>query len=238
MKDIVKAIEAEQEYLKEKIKGTHPNIHDYLDTWGYSDLEEFQLDKKSNELKQLEWVVYVLPKLSLSPIQEYVKNKQAVFAYCINTGEKAAHVKKDDERIPKLEMLGYRVFEVGVPNLEDGLIITHDGDLRVCVSLPTELNVTQEWFLTKLCRFFNSLGLTSVIDNNDILINDRKVCGCGSFVSNDMINIVFQISFTDHIDEIETICGIKPKKPGFIDNSILTPEQMKDEFLSWVSNKQ
>lgn len=238
MKNIEKAIEAEQEYLKEKQKGTQPNVHDYLGQWGYSDLDEFQLDKKSHELKQLDWIVYVLPKLSISPIQEYVKNKQAVFAYCINTGEKAAHIKKDDPRISELERLGYHVFEVGVQNLEDGLIITHDGDLRVCVSLPVEMNVTQEWFLRRLCRFLNSLGLNATIGNNDVLVNDRKICGCGSFTNDGMISMVFQISFTDHIEEIESICGIKPKRPGFIDSSVLTAEQMKDEFLSWVSNKQ
>lgn len=34
--------------------------------------------------------------------------------------------------------------------------------------------------------------------------------------------------------KIERICGEMPKKPGYISQDILTPEQLKNKFLEWL----
>lgn len=233
MKDIVKAIEAEQDYIQLNLSGESPNIHDFLDTWGYSNLEEFHNDKIEYMLKCLNWDVVHQPKIDLAVTYYDLENQIPAFMYSVFTGENYAFVKTNYEHDHNLEDLGYKVIHMGY-NTRNGLILSFDGDLRVYLIVPNNIDVNAETFLIKMNDYLNGLGLNSIVDGNDILVDGKKVCGSGMFVINDMLNIVYQINFTDHTDEIERICGEMPKKPGYISQDILTPEQLKNKFLEWL----
>lgn len=233
MKDIVKAIEAEQEYIRVNLEGTQPNIHDYLDKYGYSDLEEFYRDKNEYYLKNLNWDIVHQPKIDLAVTHYDLEHKIPAFMYSIFTGETYAFVKSNYEHDEYLEELGYKVIHMGY-HAKNGLILSFDGDLRVYLIIPDTIDVNAETFLEKIKDYLVSLGLNASTDNNDIMVDGRKVCGCSMFVINNMLNIVYQISFTDHIKEIEEICGETPKKPGYISQNVLTPEQLKNKFIEWL----
>ena len=72
------------------------------------------------------------------------------------------------------------------------------------------------------------------MSENDVLVDGKKVCGSGMFSINGMLNIVYQINFTDHISEIEKVCGKGSLRPGFIPQDVITSEELKDEFVSWI----
>ena len=52
---------------------------------------------------------------------------------------------------------------------------------------------------------------------------------------NGLLIVVFQINFINKREDIINICGITPKIPGCIDSSVVTAEQIKNEFLSWLT---
>ena len=69
----------------------------------------------------------------------------------------------------------------------------------------------------------------------DILINGEKVIGGAMIEYNGLLIVVFQINFVNKREDIINICGITPKIPGCIDSSVVTAEQIKNEFLSWLT---
>ena len=232
-KDIAKAIEAEEEYIRLTLAGESPDIHDFLDQWGYSNLKTFHNDKVEYQLKQLDWDIVHQPKIDLAVTEYDLTNKIPAFMYSIFTGETYAFVRNNYEHIKELEDMGYVVIKMGY-NATNGLILSFDGDLRVYLIIPNTIDVDEITFLQKMKKYFVSLGLNAVVDNNDILVDNKKVCGSGLFTINGMLNIVYQISFTDHVEEIKRICGETAKEPGFIPQSILTPEQLKNKFIEWL----
>lgn len=234
MKDIVKAIEAEKEYIQLNLQGEQPNIHDFLDTWGYSNLEEFHNDKVEYSLKHLDWEITSHPNIDIEFTEKYINNRLPGFMYSIGVENNPyAFVRNNYEHIAELENLGYTVIRFGY-NTNNGLILSYDGDLRIYMVLPEEIDANAFIFLDKMKNYFVELGLNATIDNNDIMVDGKKVCGSGGFFMNKMRIIVFQVTFSDHVEEIKGICGETPKEPGFIPQNILTAEQLKDKFLEWL----
>ena len=74
-----------------------------------------------------------------------------------------------------------------------------------------------------------------IISNNDILIDNNKVLGGAMIEYNGLMIVVFQINFVDKRNDIINICGISSKNPGFIDGAVLSAEQIKNEFLTWLT---
>jgi hypothetical protein len=72
------------------------------------------------------------------------------------------------------------------------------------------------------------------LDNNDIMMDDKKIIGGASTVVNNMRVVVFQVNFVDKLSDIQAICGITNKVPGYIDSSIISAVEFKNEFLSWL----
>lgn len=236
MKDIVKAIEAEKEYLKEKLKGTQPNIHNYLDQWGYSDLEEFHNDKVEYQLKNLDWtVIKQYPIYNKSVLEDYANRQKPLFTYMIESEEKHAYVRHNcnEEYRNMLKENGFRVIDFGY-NASNGLILSYSGDFRFVVMFKNNIDLNVGYMLNKINGYFLEVGLNSLVSNNDILIDDKKVCGGASFEAGGMKGIVYQVTFTDHLDEINEICGERNKVPGFIPQDVLTAYQLKDKFLEWL----
>ena len=233
MKNIENAIKAEQEYVNLTLMGEQVNFMDFLSKFGYSNFKDFLNDKNDYKLKSLKWDVICQPKIDLIVTNKNIALQKPAFMYSIYTGETYAFVKTDYPYKEHLSEMGYKTIPMGY-NSENGVILSFDGDLRIYLIVPNNIDVDDITFLLKLKNHFVSLGLNAVVKDNDILIDDKKVCGSGMFSINVMLNIVYQINFTDHIEEIEKICGKGRKRPGFIPNDIITPEELKDVFVSWI----
>ena len=72
------------------------------------------------------------------------------------------------------------------------------------------------------------------ISNNDILIDRRKVVGGAMIEIRGVLVVVFQINFVDKEDDIYKVCPYLKKEPGYIDPKVLSPEELKDEMISWI----
>ena len=67
--------------------------------------------------------------------------------------------------------------------------------------------------------------------NGYLVLSDNNI----KLTYNGMKIVVFQINFVDKTEAIQNICPVRSKQPGHIDSSIVTAEEIKNEFLSWLT---
>ena len=84
-----------------------------------------------------------------------------------------------------------------------------------------------------------SLGFAEVsivIDNNDIMIDGKKVCGTTVYPTSEVFGFLAQFSFDDKSELISKICypseSDSNKIAGYIDK--LTREELRKEVLEWL----
>ena len=237
MKNIEYAIEQYKLYQNERLieQNNAVNIYDYLLSAGYVDINEFLFDKSIYELKHLKYEIVEEPEITQQVPIPYLQNKQNAFLYTIdcsvNYGFVSSNFDKDKESI--LLEYNYIPTYLGYENSK-GPILSNDQDLRIYLIVDETIKIPYNYFLNKLCEYLKNYYQNTVIDNNDIMINGKKVCGNISINYNNMDIFMFQINFVDKAAAVKAICGPSVKIPGFIDSSIVSQQQIKNEFLSWL----
>ena len=237
-KNIALAIQKEEQYIYDK---THTdnvflNIYDYLAEAGYTDLGEYRKDAKDYWVKSQNYVVVEEPVINADVPVPYLTNGTPAFLYTINCAYNYAFIPMSYTNYDLLEDFGYTPVKLGYEN-SNGPILSANGDLRIYLMLKKNeyIEITYHYFLIKLKEYLDGYFDDVAISNNDILINGEKVLGGAMIELNGMLIVVFQINFVNKREDIINICGITPKIPGCIDSSVVTAEQIKNEFLSWLT---
>ena len=165
----------------------------------------------------------------------YLKKHTPAFLYTIDCDYDYAFLPISYTDSSKVEKLGYTPIKLGYDN-SNGPILSASGDLRIYLILKNSLNVeiSYHYFLIKLKEYLDNYFDDVSISNNDILIGGKKVLGGAMIEKDGMIVFIFQINFVNKEKDIRQVCILKKKQPGYIDPSIVSPEQIKDEFLSWL----
>lgn len=235
MGNIEEAIIIEEKYKQDKTHNKIYPILPLLSNCGYSSLEEYQRDKAVYVCKHLTWNIVEEPYIDTVFAKQADSNQINAFMYTIHDGNKYAFVPNSSHNEPLLENYGFTVVNIEYM-ANNGLILSFDGDLRVYIVIPRSVfdGINTQFFLGKINDYLISLGANSVINNNDILIDNKKVCGSASFQTPTSVHMVFQITFTDNIELIKEICGKRYKEPSYIPSDICTPEDMLNEMLSWL----
>lgn len=234
-KNIELAIQKEEEYIQRKVyqEDNTANIYDYLAEAGYDDIEEFREDKTIYLLKHQNYIIDEVPEIKEDCYVDKIKNKIPAFVYIIHSGNNFAFVPNTfdkDDILAEYNIIPARMnYEA-----KNGVIITSDGDLRVVLIMPDFIEIPQNYFLIKIRDYLSKYFADVRIDNNDIMLNNKKVLGSGLKNENSMNVFMFQITFVDRSELIKKICTTSIKEPGFIDPNIVSPEQLKNEFLSWL----
>ena len=237
-KNIALAIQKEEEYIYDKVNNNDVelNIYDYLAEAGYTDLEEYRRDAKDYWVKSQNYVVVEEPVINADVPVPYLTNQTPAFLYTINCAYNYAFIPISYTNYNLLEDFGYTPVKLGYEN-SNGPILSSNGDLRIYLILKKNehIEITYHYFLIKLKEYFDRYFDNVEISNNDILINGEKVLGGAMIEYNGLLIVVFQINFVDKREDIINICGITPKIPGCVDSSVVTAEQIKNEFLSWLT---
>ena len=237
-KNIALAIQKEEEYLYDKVHNNDVelNIYDYLESSGYTDLEEYRRDAKDYWVKSQNYVVVEEPVINADVPVPYITNQTPAFLYTINCGYNYAFIPTSYNNYDLIEQYGYTPVKLGYEN-SNGPILSSDGDLRIYLIFRKSnvVEINYHYFLTKLRDYIGNYFDNVIISNNDILIDNNKVLGGAMIEYNGLMIVVFQINFVDKRNDIINICGISPKNPGFIDGTILSAEQIKNEFLTWLT---
>ena len=237
-KDIKLAIQLEEEYLHRKVNlhdGT-ANIYEYLNKAGYDNIDEYNNDAQEYIITSQDYVVVEEPYINIEVALPYMQAEKPALLYAINCGEKYGFVPNSYDNESLLLQYGYKQIKLGYDN-SNGPILSADGDLRIFIVLKKHpyIDIDNLFFHKKLKNLLLQYYDDVKIDNNDILINDKKICGgiINNYNSNILI-VVFQINFIDKYNDIINICGKSQKIPGFIDNKLLDAEKIKNEFIKWL----
>ncbi len=234
-KNIALAIQKENEYLQEKLfEGENTaDIHTYLMEAGYSDTSEYFHDKNIYLLRTQNYSIVEEPEINANIPKPYLEGKIPAFLYTIECPENYAFITNDFNNLSVLERYNYTPVRLGY-NVSRGPILSSSGDLRIYLIIPGEIEVDIDYFTSLSTSYLGDYFDNVTSDKNDILISGRKVCGGVQMSYGGMKIFLFQFTFIDKTQIIEEVCGVSEKKPGFIDPSVLSQEQLKNEFLSWL----
>lgn len=233
-KDIALAYQEENRYYKDKdtLHSNTLNILDYIGKAGYDNYEDYYSDLQEYLLKTQDYEIVEPVDIAEDVYMENINKQKPAFFYLINSSNNYAFVPLNFENDEIFDEYG--IIPAHMTYLtNNGVIITSDGDLRIVLITP-EIDIPLGYFLSKLENFLSLYFDDVRVDNNDILIDNKKVCGSGFIRMNSMNIYMFQITFVDRSDLIKKICTNSVKEPGHINSDVLSQYKLKDEFLSWL----
>ena len=210
---------------------------DQIKALGYNDLEEFFNDKTEYEMQQvLRGQVYsVEPKDAMPTLRSLVyNNKYGIVS--VYTNETCVHHGQDPSKTLNVKYCEEHNIPIYPYDSFGGNIVATKDDYSVALLLPLTVDISAGFVLDKtkqiLLKYFNNVE----IQDNDILINGKKVAGATSFGTEDFFFLIYHFSMSDKEELITAICGAPTsgKQPGYIDTTILSTKQLMEDFLSWL----
>ena len=235
-KDIALAYQEECRYYedKDRLHSNTLNILDYIGKAGYDNYDDYYSDLQEYLLKIQDYEIVEEPEINANIPLPYLSGNKPAFLYAINCGTDYAFVPNRINDYDAIEERGYTPVKLGYDS-SNGPILSCDGDLRIYLVYPAIIDLSYDYFSKKIVSFLSGRFDNVRLDNNDVMLYDKKVIGGASTVVNNMRIVVFQVNFVDKLSDIQAICGITNKVPGYIDSSIMSAEEFKNEFLTWLS---
>lgn len=237
MKNIALAIQKEQEYLDEKLnKGNNrANIHDYLDSCGYSDLNEFNKDKFWYNVANCNITSVSDSATVLQPLAYTNYQNSTPFCYFVEYDKPFALVpislsQEDEDRYNEA---GLDCFKPGYDTTGGGVIITHNNDFRFCICVPNDNNY-KGYFLERTFELLKEYYPDVYGDGNDIMYDNKKICGTVTFRNESIIVFAANVSLVDMSETIEELGIIKSKQPGCLPYIENIKRTFKEEVKLWL----
>lgn len=232
-KDIAKAVQQESDYLVRKERGEEVKIFDFIGPCGYSDVNEFYWDKQFYLFRSQNWANVEEPYITLDFTREYFRNQAPAFLWTIDCPVQYAFVPIDYQNTDMLISYGLEPLKIGY-TAQNGIIISSDGDLRIFLIYPGEIEILSEHFLEFFRDTLEEVYDDVVISKNDVLIDGKKVVGSVLFPYMNMNVFVAQVTYSSNETLIKKICGETAKVPGKIDKTLISPYTLKNRFAQWL----
>ena len=232
MADIVKAMEIENIYIDGKINGENKfNLIDNIRECGFKTLDEYFYAKIKYHFDKLEFSYEECkPETCLSQVFKTIENKETKFLYMVSD---STFVFNCDDVVNEEYCIQN---DIPIYNVETsgGTIVSTEGDVSFCICVPESVNADVDFILRNIARILRN-GTDSIrIDNNDILINDKKVLGSVFYKTNGMFALVAHMSFNDNSELISHICR-KPKSgkiPSYVNG--VTQDEFRLGMIKWL----
>jgi lipoate-protein ligase A len=236
MADIVKAIEKEKEYLSYRMKGQEPyHLQDALREYGFESLSEYFEAKKKHsfvssgftfvEKEPITGIVECLRLLALQKPFVLFANSDTRFVFHGNSDINREYC--EENHIPIVPIL-----------TSGGAIVNLPGDFSFCVCCKKDLVNDVGYILNGVSKCIQKYTDKNVtVDNNDILVDGKKVCGSASYSQGKYFMFVGYFSFSDKSELIPHICNTSKvgKDVGFID--FMNRDILRQEVKEWLQVK-
>lgn len=213
------------------------SFRDQILALGYNDIEEFFKEKAIYEMQTiLKTHISSVSMNNLASVLFQAAQTNNYSIISIYTDETCVcHGENTEKRLNKQYCEEHNI-PIYPYNSFGGNIIATKEDYGVAFFLPTSIDMSTQLVLENLVLILNKYFTNVNIDGNDILIDNKKVIGSGSFGDNNIICILVYFSMSDKQDLIYNICGepTTNKMPGHINSNILTREQLITEVLGWL----
>ena len=233
-KDIDKAIILEQQYLQDKLNGKTVSLIDYLINAGYSNLDEFFNDKDQKMFKDINFIYDETTLIEDIPEKVAYNIANCVPSVLIpDIYQPFAWIGKD----ANYSQEDFDYYNIKTYNLHynGGIIISGPEDLSIAIIMPKIQSINSNFFLDKIDQYFFQHFDNSYVDHNDLIINDKKVMGSVSIITDKTFMFAAQFSFKDRYNVIKVLCPPHGGKiPGAIDSNIITKNDLIMEIKSWL----
>ena len=233
MKDIEKAIAFEREYLENRMKDEEPfHLIDKIKECGFDDLNDYFNAKAECKFGELhfsyiektpaECIDYFFSMMDTKETGVVFIDSNETFVF---SGESkpfnVEYCKENDIPI-------YPLYTAG------GAIVSTPGDFSIGLCFPDEVGVDVRFILSKLKDIFSKYMDNVTVNGNDILIDEKKICGSIMYYQNGMKCFACHFSFNDNTELVEKICNASGsvKTPTFIYG--LTVPMFKQELKEWL----
>ena len=207
---------------------------------GFKDLEEFFKEKAEYEMQSfLKNNVYsVKPKEAMIKLRELISDKKYGII-SVYTDETCVHHGQNKDKIINVEYCKNNNIPIYEYDSFGGSIVATEGDYSMALLIPNSIDIWTSSILNKikdiLLKYFNNVE----IQNNDILINKKKVMGSTSLIKDNYFFFIYHFSMSEKNDLIHAICGdpTSEKVPGYIDNKVLSTSELMEELLIWLQGR-
>lgn len=211
---MIDAINAEQQYINDRVNGveTRPLI-DILHDYDFTSLDEYYLAKKEWQLQNCGMVEQHCDA-SEFPMKfstfVYLKQPTLLFGDSDKTFIYHGNEEYNTQAVKELDI---PVYEIGY---EGGTIVGTAGDLSIGVFYPDTIDLRSDYILDKISSILQNHGIAAQVDNNDILVDGKKVLGSAHLTSNGFFVFVAYVSFSDKSELIQKVCGTAAKAPSYL----------------------
>lgn len=214
------------------------SFYEQIINLGFEDLEDFFKQKSEYEMQQcLKGKIYnAISTEGLDILGQLIQDQQygivsvdndIIFIYQGNNVEKQINTEYCEQN--NIPIKNYGTF--------GGSIVVSPGDYSIAILLPSSIDVNNNFFLGNIANILKKYFSNVIIDNNDILIDNKKILGSAAYSNERYFFFVAHFSFSSNRELIQNICGNisdDGKQPGYIDSNILSVEQLKEELLKWL----
>ena len=233
MRDILKAIRKEREYINYRRRGEEPfHLVDAVKECGFESLTDYFKAKIEHTFNKLNFAyIEKTPAECIDYFFEMMNTKETGVVF-IDSNE--TFVFSGESKPYNAEFCEANNIPIYPLYTRGGAIVSTEGDFSIGICFPETVGVDVLFILMKLKGIFGKYMDGVSVNGNDLLVNGNKICGSIMYHENGMKCFACHFSFKDNTELIEQICNISGsiKTPTAI--SGLTVPQFKGELREWL----
>jgi len=236
MGDIIKAIEVEKEYLECRMKNEEPfHLVDKIKECGFEDLNDYFVIKKMYSFGRMNF--QFIEKDPVDCIEEVLRmiNENVTGVLFVNSNETFVFNGSKGENSFNEDYCIENNIPIYPIQTGGGTIVSTTGDFSLGICVPKDTGINTLFILNRLKNILTKYtDKNIVIDNNDILVDGKKVCGSAIYSYNGMFMFVGYFSFNDKSELIRNICANSNsiKEPSYID--FMLRDDFRNEVTAWL----
>lgn len=236
MNNIIKAIEIEDYYFKCRTKNEYPfHLIDKIKECGFKTLKEYFKAKQLYKFENLEF--NYVEELISNGVSEAFKMIEANQAGVLFANWDDTYVVSGTNGMETLNKEYCEENNITIFNLHmaGGAIVGSEDDFSFGICYPKDIRISFNFILNEMKNILQRYTDKNIeVKGNDIVVDNKKVCGTTVYDGKDVLMVILYFSFSDKSELINNICITnKVNKPvGYID--FITKDVFKKEVSTWL----
>lgn len=228
--NIAEAIKAEEAYINNRLNGVEARpMVDIVADYGFDSLASYHEQKSLYLFEHAEYTeVHTTDEKAFEDISKILIAEKPTLLF-EKHDEPFIYLGSKEYDAAAVKASGIKAYDGGYLG---GTIVGGTGDLSVGIFYSSLIDIRADYILDRIAEILQKHGINAVKDNNDILVNGKKVAGTACLETNSFYGFVAYLSFSNNAEIVKQICGESEKKPGFIDG--ITADEFMEEMRQWL----
>lgn len=225
----------EQRYLTDKFSGIETSLSARLVPYGYTTLAEYFKEKQDYEFSNINFNI----------IEEPMPNGVSEIFKMINTNQPGILLVDWEDTYVVCGNQGLEEFNQDYCNehgitffplySNGGTIVGSIGDFSLGICCPVSVVHNSDYILNHVKDILqNHTPAVISVAGNDILVDDKKICGSANYRKDDVFMVIMHFSFKDWSELISNICTTTKKSKAVDYVNFMTRDEFKMEVLRWL----